>query len=276
MHRFVMPVILILYGIAGKASASYTLNFEGGNITNNTSQSGADYQVTVYGQADGQTFRDSNANLFTLGAHEVVFMFSVKTGGLGEISEMYFQDGTLLRLAAVNISNVSLNGIKFVADAQNPTNPANLPGGAGLSPIPFYSHDTFSADTVGSNNNTIMAGEQSGILFTLQGGYTYQDTVNALIQGASLATLNSDGTVDMHGGLRIGIHVHDATGQNSNSDSFVNTSSGGRGTPVPEPSTMALALTGIAGLGLAGRRPGRLAPATAQSNPTARAPDRAR
>src|SRR5262249_26423266 len=157
--------------------------------THNTTQTGADYQVTVFGKQD--------AGYTNLGNNEVVFMFSVKSGGLGEIAEMYFQDGTLLNLAAVNINNVSINGVNFVADAQNPTNPRSLPRTQNLTPIPFISPDTFSADTVGSNNNTVMAGEQSGIKFTLQNGYTYTDTVNALIQGASKATVNADGTVNM-------------------------------------------------------------------------------
>ena len=91
---------------------------------------------------------------------------------------------------------------------------------------------------------------------------TYEDTVNALIQGASRAEILADGTVHMHGGLRIGIHVHNAAG--GQSDSFINALPV---SAVPEPSTAALALVGVVGLGLARRRRQRREAASAATPP---------
>src|SRR4051812_8498562 len=103
-RQFVIPAITTLLVGAGRAPASFTLDFSGGNITHNTSAIGSAFRVTVFGQADGGAYAG-------LGAHQVVFLFSVKSGGLGEVAEMYFQDGTLLGLSAVNFNNSSINGV---------------------------------------------------------------------------------------------------------------------------------------------------------------------
>src|SRR5262245_51185466 len=60
----------LLFAFApGTVSASFSLDFTSGNITHTTSANGADYSVTVYGNAD--------SGYGSLGANEVVFVFRV-------------------------------------------------------------------------------------------------------------------------------------------------------------------------------------------------------
>jgi hypothetical protein len=133
------------------------------------------------------------------------------------ISEVYFDDGSLLALAAV----VDGPGVDFEQDAD----PPNLPGGETVVP-PFQVTEGFLAQSVPSPSmNGAGPGEWVAIDFTLQGGQTFADVLDDLDGGA----------------LRIGLHViaFDSEG----SESFVN---------VPEPAMALLGLSGfVAGLALA-------------------------
>jgi len=243
---FVLSAVFLL-GVAQMAPAAFTVTFKDGNITNNTSEDGANYRVTVYGKQD--------AGYTSLANDQVVFQFSVGSGESGKISEIYFQDGTLLGISAANVNNVIVDGVNFEADGT--VTPKNLPGGSTLSPTPFLVTKGFVAESTNETVNAVAAGESTGIKFTLKNGLTYSDVVAALLQGASEAVVSGSGnntTVDMHGGLRIGIHVRDAQG--SNSDSFINEiPSSGNGVPttvVPTPPAVVLALSGLVGVGLLG------------------------
>jgi len=135
------------------------------------------------------------------------------------LSEIYFDDGSLLALSAV----IDGPGVDFEPDA----NPPNLPGGENAVP-PFQVTEGFLAQSVPSPSmNGAGPTEWVAIEFTLQGGQTINDVI------AQLA----------NGDLRIGIHV--ISFASGGSESFLNT-------PVPEPGTGLLVGAGL--LALAARR----------------------
>ncbi|MDX2131590.1 MAG: hypothetical protein SFY69_06035 [Planctomycetota bacterium] len=192
----------LVCALATSASASVTYPFT--NITGNSAMSAmqgeAQLRVTVIDWAPGQAaFRFTN-----IGPNPM------------SITDVYFDDGTLLGIATI----LNGAGVNFALGAS----PANLPGGNTLTPQ-FDATAGFSAD---ANNpapaNGVNPGEELTIVFNLINGKTYADTIAAM-----------NGAVD----LRVGIHVQ-AFG-NGQSESFV--------TPAPG----AAVLAGLGGL-LAARR----------------------
>jgi len=161
-------------------------------------------------------------NVVDLGGGLVRFHFKNLGPAASVISEIYFDDGSLLAIAAV----VDGPGVDFEQDA----NPPNLPGGQNASP-PFEVTEGFLAQSVPS---PVMNGagplEWVAIDFTLQGAQTYADVLDDLDTGA----------------LRIGIHV--IAFASGGSESFVNV--------VPEPAVSLLGLSGLIGA-LALARPER-------------------
>jgi hypothetical protein len=126
------------------------------------------------------------------------------------ISEVYFDDGSLLALSTV----IDGPGVDFEPDA----NPPDLPGGDSIVP-PFEVTEGFLAESVPApSQNGVGPGEWVMIEFTLQGGQTFADVLAELASGE----------------LRIGVHV--IAFESGGSESFVN---------VPEPAAGAL-LTGAA------------------------------
>ncbi len=150
------------------------------------------------------------------GGDQVRFTFS-NTGSSGiTISEVYFDDGTLLDIASV------FNGqdVNFAQDAT----PPNLPGGNLITP-PFVVTAGFLAEaTPPPAFSGVNPGEYVAIVFDLQEFGTFADVVDELTDGR----------------LRIGIHAI-SIGDFEGSESFVNV-------PVPEPTTALLLLGGLAGL----------------------------
>ncbi len=143
------------------------------------------------------------------GPGQVRFTFSNSGPLQSVISEIYFDDGSLLGIASI----INGTGVVFQQDA----NPPNLPGGNLASP-PFQVTAGFLAEAVPSPAmNGVGAGEFVAIIFNLQGGASYSDVLTQL----------SDGTV------RAGVHVISFT--SGGSESFVNH-------PLPEPSTALLLL----------------------------------
>lgn len=143
------------------------------------------------------------------------------------ITDVYFDDGTLLGIASISAST----GVRFSQGAS----PPNLPGGNTVSP-PFETTAGFLADSdaPAQPNGVNPAAEWLQIEFNLIDGKTYADTIAAL-----------DGPIGVGDDLRIGIHVQGFQG--GGSESFINR--------VPDGGvTAALLGLGILGLGLVARR----------------------
>jgi hypothetical protein len=153
------------------------------------------------------------------GGGQVLFTFTNSGPNASSITDVYFDDGTLLGIASITNGT----GVSFAQGAS----PPNLPGGASISP-PFETTVGFLADSdPPAQPNGVNPGESLGILFDLQGGGTFADVVSEL------------GT----GELRIGIHVQGFAG--GGSESFVNDG------VVPEPT--AALLFGLGALAVARR-----------------------
>jgi hypothetical protein len=157
------------------------------------------------------------------GSGLVSFKFMNAGPAASSITDVYFDDGTLLGIASI------VNGPSGVDFAQ-PATPPDLPSG---NTIGFVTTAGFSADSAAPvEPNGVNPGEWVKIIFNLINGKTYSDTIAAL---------------DNHKDLRIGIHVQGfADGE---SEAFVND-----GTPVPEPGTMMLLGSGLVGLAGWGRK----------------------
>ncbi|MDX9911960.1 MAG: hypothetical protein RBS39_09025 [Phycisphaerales bacterium] len=148
----------------------------------------------------------------------VDFTFTNSGPAASSITDLYWDDGTLLGLASIT----SGPGTSFSQGAT----PPNLPGGNNCSP-PFVATAGFTADSnPPAQPNGVNPGEFVTVRFSLINGQTYADTIAAMVSGE----------------LRVGVHVQGFA--SGGSEAFV-------ATLVPAPG--ALALLGASGL-LAGRR----------------------
>jgi len=178
------------------------------------------YKLTNNGNADvgGQLSVDVTAS-----GSQVLFKFFNNVGIASSITDIYFDDGTLLSIGNITDSGA---GVAF----GSPAIPANLPGANDASPD-FETTAGFSLDSepAVSANGVNASNEWVAVLFSLQGTQTFADTIAALNDGS----------------LRIGLHVQ-AIGTTGGSDSYVNR--------VPEPGTLLLLGSGLLGLAFAGGR----------------------
>ncbi|MEZ4332680.1 MAG: PEP-CTERM sorting domain-containing protein [Myxococcota bacterium] len=164
-----------------------------------------------------------------LGGGQVLFTFSNAGPLASSITDVYFDDGTLLGIAGLidsdddALGSYGDAGVDFSQDAS----PPDLPGG---NPIGFETTAGFLADSdPPAQPNGVNPYETLGVVFNLQAGGTFADVLSELTTGE----------------LRIGIHVQGFTG--GGSESFVNV-------PVPEPGTALLLGLGLSALARRGRR----------------------
>lgn len=200
--QLVFAVVLLLAGPAG----AVTIGFEclTGNLAGDCAI--GESQLTV--------------ELSDQGGGVVRFHFRNSGPAASAISEVYFDDGSLLALSNV----IDGPGVDFEPNA----NPPDLPGGEDAVP-PFEVTEGFLAESVPSPvMNGVGPGEWVMVEFTLQAGQTIDDVIAQLASGE----------------LRIGIHVIGFA--SGGSESFINV-------PVPEPGTALLVGGGLAAL-LARRR----------------------
>lgn len=159
-----------------------------------------------------------------LGGGQVLFTFSNAGPAASSITDVYFDDGTLLGIAGlIDADDNALGpfgdaGVDFSQGAS----PPELPGG---NLVGFVTTAGFLADSnPPAQPNGVNPLETLGVVFNLQLGGTFADVVSELATGE----------------LRIGIHVQGfATG---GSESFVNI-------PTPEPGTALLLGLGLGVLG---------------------------
>ena len=165
------------------------------------------------------------------GADEVQFNFRNVGPNSCSITDVYFDDGTLLELAGLIDKDDSYNGrdghpgVDFSIGAD----PPDLPGGSQMVP-PFQVELGFFADPdpPPPDCGVQPPDEWLGVVFLLDGGNgDVYDVLDELDNGT----------------LRIGIHVQSFNGVDGDSESFVN---------VPEPASMLL--LGLGGLALRRKR----------------------
>ena len=177
-----------------------------------------------------------------IGGSQVSFRFYNTGPNASSITDVYFEDGTLLGIATV----INAPGVNFSQGAS----PGNLPSANQAVP-PFVATAGFTADSdPPAQPNGVNPGEELIIVFDLLGGQTFADTEAALDLGGA------------PGGLRIGIHAQGFA--SGGSESFVNNPPGTPPPPpppppgpldgVPEPVTTTLAMMGLGALSLATRR----------------------
>jgi hypothetical protein len=188
------------------AQAAYIYSFT--EITNNSS-------IDVSGQLA--------VEVTDAGAGQVAFTFTNSGPLASSITDVYFDDGTLLGIASVTNGT----GVDFSQGAS----PGELPGGSAIS---FQTTAGFSAD---SNPPTqpmgVNPGETLTITFNLINGMTFADTIAAIEQATG------------DGSLRIGLHVQGLS--DGQSESYVN--------KVPDGgTTMSLLGFGLAAIGAYARR----------------------
>lgn len=183
-------------------------------------------------------------NVVDIGPGAVRFEFRNLGPDNASITDIYFDDGTLLGIATIAEST----GVNFTPNIISPVGPPNLgyAGTINFNPTAIF---TMDADPSTSEDNGVGASEWLVVDFTLQAGHSYT-TVN---QAIALSLANPG--VDIGGGLRIGIkveHIGPAGSSSGGSEEFINGVAlppNSQPAPLPEPAT--LAIWGM-GLGIAG------------------------
>jgi len=198
MQKSIIVAITLALGVfCSHVEAAPTYSFV--NITNNNAGDAAIGEAQLF------------VEIFDLGGGQVNFGFTNIGPAASSITDVYFDDGTLLGIASI------INAPGLVEFSQLAT-PPDLPGG-NLAVPPFVTTLGFSADSdppvqpLGVN-----PGESLGIIFNLQPGGTFADVVDELESGV----------------LRIGIHVQGFS--SGGSESFINDGT----TVIPAPGALIL------------------------------------
>ncbi len=202
LNIIIAAVLILAMPVAAQVTYSFT------NITNNSATDAA--------IGESQLFVDVSDP----GSNQVLFTFRNDGPEASSITDVYFDDGALLSMAAINNSL----GVQFSQGAT----PPDLPGGNSITPN-FVATAGLSADSdAPAQPNGVNPGESLGIKFNLQSGSTYNDVVSDLDDG----------------GLRVGIHVQGFA--DDGSESFV---TGGTDGVIPAPGAVLLASIGMACVG---------------------------
>lgn len=223
---------LMLLGVSSAANAAVETTLSFYRITNNGNTNVASQlSVEVISLAD---------------PNQVAFKFYNSAVTSSSITDVYFDDGSLLGIASISDSGSS---VAFTA----PATPGDLPGG---NAIYFETTKGFSADSDSPvlANGINAATEWVQITFNLITGQTVSDVLAALdVSGITNPTSSSS----FDGKLRIGLHVQ-GIGATDGSDSYVNNSydnSGNQGEgAVPEPASLAIWGLGMGLVALTGNR----------------------
>ena len=209
MRTLAAALVVLLAAVIPQVSSALILSFENISANNVNDAAIGESQLTVE-----VTGKDNQA-----------FFKFMNAGPLASsITDVYFDDGTLLGIAALEDSG---GGVAFSKLAS----PGDLPSGNLASP-PFVTTAGFSADSdPPAQPNGVNPGEWLQVTFNLLSGQDFDDVLSALALGGA------------DGGLRIGIHVQGfACG---GSEAFVNDG----GTPLPEPNMLLVMGSGLAMLG---------------------------
>jgi hypothetical protein len=203
MRRIAWITILLCIVVAGNAHA---VPFEFTAITGNDSLSGG--SLTNYQIGEAQLLVDvTDAGISDAGVNQVLFTFTNTGPDASSITDIYFDDGTLLGIAMIDDSDPNV-------DFQEGARPSRLSGGMSMA-NPFITTVEFNSSSVAPPvPNGVNPGESVGITFDLILGKTFSDTLAYLDNGM----------------LRIGLKVGGFA--DGGSESFVNVPQ-----PVPEPST---------------------------------------
>lgn len=174
------------------------------------------------------------------GYNQVKFVLENLVGLDSSVARIYFEDGTLLGIFEFLTAS---DGVSFVKAPDFP-GPGSPPG----METWFGSDHEFNigAGAPPADNGIDAADEWLGVVFNLQSGKTFADTIAALNAGFGIGIGNSkDPSVES---LRIAMHVI-SIGEDS--ESYILT--------IPLPTPLALGLAGLAGVVIISRRKRRAA-----------------
>jgi hypothetical protein len=228
----VAMAIAALLSAAGSASADQTFGFgylpDGSGGLSAANVSGSQFTMTV---SDGGV---------SSGISHVNFTFRNMSSVGSFISDIYFQDGTLLGITDL-IGGQLQTDVQFTEGA----NPQNLPGGNSIGWVTSRQFSVQPDSPAPQNGITNNGTDYLVVTFSLLNSLTYQDTINRL-NNTLLNGYHSTGDPATDG-LRVGFHVQGYSGPGAGSGSFILTS-------VPLPQTSMLAMCGLGVVAVRRRR----------------------